>query len=154
MNKSSFVSGVFVGALFTWTVTIYLYYSLNSSQSSSLSAGSVPERNLFNIISESSDEDGSDETLSNNLEDDDESLGKSSYVKNKFSKDKYKRKLSRKLIEELRPGTIKQDPQFGLVKDVKDQFTRDNGYKTHAFNVLVSQQIGNFRDIPDTRHKM
>lgn len=153
MNRSSFVSGVFVGALFTWAVTIYLYYSLNSSQITSSSKG-VAELNVFNLISDSSDEEDSGETLSNHLDDANNSFGKSSYVKNKFNKDNKKRNLSRKLIEELRPVTIKQDPQFGLVRDVKDQFTRDNGYKTHAFNVLVSQQIGNFREIPDTRHKM
>lgn len=156
MNKSSFVLGVFVGALFTWAVTIYLYYSLNSSQSTSPTLGRIAEKNVFNLISDSSDEDDdeSDEKLSNKLDNEDISLGKSSYVKSKFNKDKAKRKLNRKLVEELRPVTIKQDPQFGLVRDVKDQLTRDNGYKTHAFNVLVSQQIGDFRDIPDTRHKM
>lgn len=151
MNKSSFVFGVFVGALVTWAVTIYLYYSLNSSQTTSSTFGQLAEKNIFNLVSDSSDEeddDDSHEQLSNKLDYDDESYGKSSYVKNK------KKKISQKLRDELRPVTIKQDPEFGLVRDAKDQFIRDNGYKTHAFNVLVSKQIGDFRDIPDTRHKM
>lgn len=149
MNKSSFVFGVFVGALVTWAVTIYLYYSLNTSQMSS-SLGRVAEKNIFNLISESDEdeEDDSNEQLSNKLEESGESFGKSSYVKSK------NKKISKQLRDELRPVTIEQDPEFGLVKDVKDQFVRDNGYKTHAFNVLVSQQIGSFREIPDTRHKM
>jgi polypeptide N-acetylgalactosaminyltransferase len=154
MNKSSFVLGVFVGALFTWIVTIYLYYSLNSSE---LNAGNSVERNIFNIMSDESESEGDDsnEKQSNHLnQKDDKDSGKSSYIKNRFRKEKYKRKLSRKLIEELRPITIKQDSNFGLIKNVEDQFIRDNGYKTHAFNVLVSQQIGNYREIPDTRHKV
>jgi polypeptide N-acetylgalactosaminyltransferase len=152
MNKSSFVLGVFVGALFTWVVTIYLYYSLNSSE---LAVGNIAEKNIFNSMSDDSDEDYTDEKQSNHLDHDDDSIsGKSSYVKNKFKKEKDKRKLSRKLIEELRPITIQQSPEFGLIKNVEDQFIRDNGYKTHAFNVLVSQQLGNYREIPDTRHKV
>lgn len=153
MNKSSFVSGVCVGALFTWMVTIYLYYSLNSSE---LNAGNSVEKNIFNIMSDESDEDDdSNEKQSNKLHhDDDSSSGKSSYIKNKFKKEKEKRKLSRKLIEELRPIMIEQDPEFGLIRNVEDQFIRDKGYKSHAFNVLVSQQIGNYREIPDTRHKV
>lgn len=30
---------------------------------------------------------------------------------------------------------------------------RDIGYRRHAFNVLVSDNIGKFRDIPDTRNQ-
>lgn len=153
MNKSAFVLGVFVGALFTWIVTIYLYFSLNSSE---LTLANVGEKNIFNLMSDDdSDEDDSFEKYSNNLDDDDYSeSGKSSYLKKSFKRGKEKRKLSRQMMNELRPVTIEQSPEFGLVRNVEDQFIRDNGYKTHAFNVLVSQQIGTHREIPDTRHKV
>lgn len=43
---------------------------------------------------------------------------------------------------------------IGVVKSLEDKNTRDIGYKRHAFNALVSNNIGAFRDVPDTRHKV
>lgn len=44
--------------------------------------------------------------------------------------------------------------EFGMVKNIEEQYLRDIGYKRHAFNVLVSSKIGLIRDVPDTRHKL
>lgn len=44
--------------------------------------------------------------------------------------------------------------EFGMVKNVQEQYLRDVGYKRHAFNILVSSKIGLTRDIPDTRNKL
>ena len=44
--------------------------------------------------------------------------------------------------------------EFGMVKNTEDQFLRDSGYKRHAFNILVSNNIGLVRDVPDTRNKL
>lgn len=150
MNKKSFVCGVIVGVLVTWSLSFYLYYSLSKSEPSKLNG---LQKNIFNF--EESDED-SDEISDNSIDVKHGKLsdGKASYFKSKLRKEQGKRKFSRKLIEELKPVTIKQPEEFGIIRNAEDQFIRDSGYKTHAFNVLVSSQIGTFREIPDTRHKM
>lgn len=43
---------------------------------------------------------------------------------------------------------------LGVVRNKQDKYVRDIGYKHHAFNALVSNNIGLFRDVPDTRHKV
>lgn len=139
-----------MGVLITWSLSFYLYYSLNKNEPTKQSG---QQQNIFNF--EDSDE-SSDEKNVNEIEGKHEKFidGKSSYVKNKLKKEQEKRKISRKLIEELQPVTSKQPAEFGIIRNAEDQFVRDSGYKTHAFNVLVSSQIGIFREVPDTRHKM
>lgn len=44
--------------------------------------------------------------------------------------------------------------EFGMVKNVEEQYLRDIGYKRHAFNILVSSKIGLTRDLPDTRNTL
>ncbi|KAH8378087.1 hypothetical protein KR093_009122, partial [Drosophila rubida] len=54
-------------------------------------------------------------------------------------------------------ATEEQPKQFellGVVRNKQDKYIRDIGYKHHAFNALVSNNIGLYRDIPDTRHKV
>lgn len=151
MNKRSFFLGVFVGVLVTWALSFYLYYSLNNSQPAKVAK---LQQNIFNY--KDSDEDELDEKKArNSIADSDKvAVGKVSYFKSKLKKEKDKRKVSRKLADELQPVTIKQQEEFGIIKTVEDQYVRDSGYKTHAFNVLVSNHIGSFREIPDTRHKV
>ncbi|XP_065357976.1 polypeptide N-acetylgalactosaminyltransferase 35A [Calliphora vicina] len=43
---------------------------------------------------------------------------------------------------------------LGVVRNKQDKYVRDIGYKHHAFNALVSNNIGLMRSIPDTRHKV
>lgn len=151
MNKRSFFLGVFVGVLVTWALSFYLYYSLSNSQPAK---ATKLQQNIFNF--KDSDEDESDEKKAHNSIDDTdkEAVGKASYFKSKLKKEKERRKISRKLADELQPVTIKQQEEFGIIKTVEDQHVRYSGYKTHAFNVLVSNHIGSFREIPDTRHKV
>lgn len=151
MNKKSFLLGVFVGVLVTWALSFYLYYSLNQSQNSKLSN---LQKNIFNF-DDSDESDSHEQKHSNSLigKNDQYVNGKMSYFKSKLKKEG-KRKISRKLEEELQPITVEQAEEFGIIKSLDDQFVRDNGYKTHAFNVLVSNNIGSYRIIPDTRHKM
>nr|CAD7460017.1 unnamed protein product [Timema tahoe] len=56
---------------------------------------------------------------------------------------KKKKKYNMESLEEL-----------GMVKTPEDQLVREEGYKTHAFNVLVSNRLSYHRDIPDTRHHL
>lgn len=44
--------------------------------------------------------------------------------------------------------------ELGMVKTIEEQQIRDEGYRVHAFNTLVSQQLSFHREIPDTRHKL
>ncbi|XP_068140726.1 LOW QUALITY PROTEIN: polypeptide N-acetylgalactosaminyltransferase 35A [Drosophila tropicalis] len=49
---------------------------------------------------------------------------------------------------------VEQLQLLGVVRNKQDKYIRDIGYKHHAFNALVSNNIGLLRDIPDTRHKV
>lgn len=44
--------------------------------------------------------------------------------------------------------------ELGMVKNADDKRIRDEGYKIHAFNTLVSKSLSYHRDVPDTRHKL
>jgi len=64
-------------------------------------------------------------------------------------------KNSDALIHKLQPKTLNSDiNEVGMVKTVEDQALRSEGYKLHAFNVLVSRELSYHRDIPDTRHHL
>lgn len=143
MNKRSFFVGFLLGVLAWSALSFYLYYSLTDNVSKLPSL----QKNIFN--SYEPDEGNSNSIGAGQLVD-----GKSSYFKKKLRKEKEKRKISQKLLEELQPVPEKQFEEFGLIKNVEDQLLRDEGYKTHAFNVLVSNHLGVIRDIPDTRHKV
>ncbi|EDX05035.1 polypeptide N-acetylgalactosaminyltransferase 35A [Drosophila simulans] len=52
------------------------------------------------------------------------------------------------------PSDPDQLELLGVVRNKQDKYIRDIGYKHHAFNALVSNNIGLFREIPDTRHKV
>lgn len=41
-----------------------------------------------------------------------------------------------------------------MIRNGKDKLLRDQGYKQHAFNVLVSNRIKPNRTLPQTRHKL
>lgn len=150
MNKRVFCCGFFLGVLITWILSFYLYYTLNSPQS--LNVYKNFQKNIFN--GEENPEEESDNLVYRADIIEDKFNGKTSYLKSKFKSEQLKKKYSQKLIDELTPVTIAQIPEFGIIRNVEDQYTRDEGYKTHAFNVLVSNQIGNHREIPDTRNKI
>lgn len=46
------------------------------------------------------------------------------------------------------------DKEFGIIRNAEDVQIRTIGYNHHAFNTLISQRIGNHRDLPDTRNKL
>lgn len=41
-----------------------------------------------------------------------------------------------------------------MVKTAEDQTMKDEGYKLHAYNILVSNRLPLSRVIPDTRHQL
>lgn len=156
MNKRVFCCGVLFGVLITWMLSFYLYYILTVHPQSALIKDQFQylQNNIFNDDSKEDDDvDESEEQLhDNSIHHELNGGGKSYYVKDKFAK--LRRKQSQKLINELKPVTISQDPEYGIIKNAEDQFIRDDGYKNHAFNCLVSNNIGVYREIPDTRHKL
>ncbi|KAK2723231.1 polypeptide N-acetylgalactosaminyltransferase 11-like [Artemia franciscana] len=46
------------------------------------------------------------------------------------------------------------DDEIGLINSEADRKYREEGFKKYAFNTLISKRIGDFRPIPDTRHKL
>ncbi|XP_039950091.1 polypeptide N-acetylgalactosaminyltransferase 35A [Bactrocera tryoni] len=60
--------------------------------------------------------------------------------------------------EELKGGVTQEDTDplkmLGVLRDKKDKYIRDIGFKNHAFNALISNNIGPYREVPDTRHKV
>lgn len=155
MNKRVFCCGVLFGVLITWILSFYLYYKITAHPQSTLIKDQFQylHNNIFNDDS-NEQEDDSDEQLHDNSIHHEIEGGKSYYFKDKFAKAKLRRKQNQKLIIELKPVTITQSPEYGIIKNAEDQFIRDDGYKNHAFNCLVSNNIGIFREIADTRHKL
>ena len=43
---------------------------------------------------------------------------------------------------------------IGMIRSNEEKLKRKEGNKKHAFNVLISDRIGNHREIPDTRHPL
>ncbi|XP_054742504.1 LOW QUALITY PROTEIN: polypeptide N-acetylgalactosaminyltransferase 35A [Anastrepha obliqua] len=52
------------------------------------------------------------------------------------------------------PEDIEPLKMLGVLRDKKDKYIRDIGFKNHAFNALISNNIGPYREVPDTRHKV
>jgi len=46
------------------------------------------------------------------------------------------------------------DVYFGMIKDENEIVKREKGYRDFSFNVLVSDRIGYYRDVPDTRSRL
>lgn len=44
--------------------------------------------------------------------------------------------------------------EIGIVKNVDEQSVHEEGYKKHAFNVLISNQLSYHRDIPNTQNEL
>lgn len=136
-----------------WVVTIYLYYSLNNHTLEIRIPSNPPKEDSSNFLPNQIHKD-----FVNKIDKKDKSkvLGKGDFNDKyeKLKKDKHKKKYSQKLLDELIPVKIpipENDEYGGAVNNLEDQIVRDTGYKNHAFNVLVSNNIGNFRNLPDTR---
>lgn len=57
--------------------------------------------------------------------------------------------------ESIKNLNLNQDlVEFGLVRNVEEKWKREQGYKKYAFNVLISDNIGLRRHLPDTRNEL
>ncbi|CAO1415355.1 unnamed protein product [Diamesa tonsa] len=153
MNKKSFIFGVIVGVAVTWIVSLYLYYIINSDNQQNTSTPQQQIKNIFNVVEhEKKSANSVGDTFKEKYLD-----KKASYLQEKYEKykkEQKKKKVSLNVFNELSPVEQEQDEEFGIIRNAEDQNVRDNGFKTHAFNVLVSNNIGLIRDIPDTRHQI
>lgn len=77
-------------------------------------------------------------------------------IDDKFSKYKNSDKLVKSLKSKVKTvagdGELEEIGELGLIKTLEDKKLREEGYRKHAFNALVSERIGYHREIPDTRH--
>lgn len=160
-------------ASFTWMISLYLYWQLNKTEINNVLPTGVSNKHRaekivrdwhYNAL------ESNDNKINHkwqNVEEHKQNL------KNYFN--------SEKLLEQLQPRFPKikgatSDEQstiyehyiliienkmyflvlneLGMVKSLDDQNTRDEGYKQHAFNVLVSNKLSYHRNIPDTRNEL
>lgn len=56
--------------------------------------------------------------------------------------------------EAILPSKLDILTDKGIIRNEQDKLIKDQGYQAHAFNVLISERIGNQRNIPDTRHPL
>lgn len=155
MNNKSFLFGIFV-ASFTWGIAIYLYYLISSSED----LKEFKNGHAYNT-NQNPQQDPAENEVNNNFIESDRKLiswDSKQYFHEKmarYKKEKQKKKISQKLMDELKPVVVTENwDEFGAIRNMEDQNMRDKGYKTHAFNVLVSNKLGLIREIPDTRHKL
>ncbi|KAM0729193.1 Polypeptide N-acetylgalactosaminyltransferase 35A [Formica fusca] len=151
----SFLSGIVIASL-TWAFSLYLYSRLSQNSIAASPTMLVPGISIHrekeidkeimlrdNIIIAHNEKQILSDKKSYNLKD---------------NKDYRNNNL---LLHHLRPVPVKPAvtldqglDELGMVKNVEDQRKRDAGYKNYAFNVLISDNLGVRRNIPDTRHKL
>lgn len=171
----SFVLGIVVASV-TWSISLYLYWSLVQNADSGTAAhasisGSDHEREINSDslhqpllappAAVAVGHHGQSNAIDANSADDGD--GKPSASKDQFldkmrryKKQQKQRRISQHLRDELQPHAVASGiaDEFGMVRNEEDRLLRDSGYKRHAFNILVSNHIGLERPLPDTRHKL
>lgn len=172
----SFVLGIVVASV-TWSISLYLYWSLVQNADSGAAAaratisGSDREREIHNdsrhrpLATPSSSaaaalvvgRHGPSNAIDANS-DGKPSAGKDLFLDKmrRYKKQQKQRRISQHLRDELQPHPVVSaiGDEFGMVRNEEDRLLRDSGYKRHAFNILVSNHIGLERPLPDTRHKL
>ncbi|XP_052865700.1 polypeptide N-acetylgalactosaminyltransferase 35A [Anopheles cruzii] len=145
MTNKSFLWGVAAASL-TWAISLYLYWNLSRSTSPTGISGRPP------MSGKGTGEHAGH--LQNRFDTADKSRYHFKQKYDRFLREKEKRRISHRLVDEMHPMLPNGTDEFGMVQNSEEQFIRDIGYRKHAFNVLVSNKLGPFRAIPDTRHKL
>ena len=81
---------------------------------------------------------------------------KGEYKNSKSLVQKLKPKLKKQSTSSLASGEVDDElwaGDLGVAKNEQEVKLREDGYKTFAFNTLVSSRLGLNRTLPDTRHK-
>ncbi|CAG9767599.1 unnamed protein product [Ceutorhynchus assimilis] len=146
INKS-FLYGIFFASI-TWIVSLYLYAQLTKTlqpNSNSFAPTFEPKLNKF-------------------LEKQSFGLEKGQIHPDKGYLKKANGFNSNSLVDKLQP-IVKNAPNssnkfeqdlfdLGLVQNDKELKIKDEGYKIHAYNVLISNKLSYHREIPDTRNPL
>nr|XP_050862852.1 polypeptide N-acetylgalactosaminyltransferase 35A-like isoform X4 [Vespula vulgaris] len=129
---TAFITGVVIASL-TWILSLYLYSTLSHNEGNKHIYSSLPASNFLQVLTKTKTFDKG----INNYEN------------------------SNKLLHHLQAVSLKPSitldnglDTLGMVRNLEDQQKRDEGYKNYSFNILVSDNIGLYRDIPDTRNEL
>ncbi|KAL2749652.1 polypeptide N-acetylgalactosaminyltransferase 35A isoform X1 [Vespula maculifrons] len=129
---TAFITGVVIASL-TWILSLYLYSTLSHNEGNKNIYSSLPASNFLQVLTKTKTFDKG----INNYEN------------------------SNKLLHHLQAVSLKPSitldnglDTLGMVRNLEDQQKRDEGYKNYSFNILVSDNIGLYRDIPDTRNEL
>ncbi|XP_022125136.2 polypeptide N-acetylgalactosaminyltransferase 35A isoform X1 [Pieris rapae] len=151
----------------TWSVSLYLYWLLSVSGSNKIQ--NAEQRIQYHLVNseekyrlKNNDKSIVDLEGKNLLYDNLKANFKDSsrLWKNNRDHSEYLRKimLKEKFSRQFGLKPLKLDKslenQNGLIRNAEDVRIREKGYNLHAFNTLISQRIGNHRQLPDTRHKL
>ncbi|XP_014204346.1 polypeptide N-acetylgalactosaminyltransferase 35A-like [Copidosoma floridanum] len=153
---ASFFYGIVIASI-TWGFSLYLYSRLSRNDNAIINP-TMFESHEPDLFKESIFDRPNKQRLesSNSIH---------NIYKDVMGNDLYDKKSkytnSEKLLQQLKPVPIKLAvtlgnglDELGMVKNLDEQNKRDQGYKKYAFNVLVSDNLGLQREIPDTRHKL
>ncbi|XP_011647130.1 polypeptide N-acetylgalactosaminyltransferase 11-like, partial [Pogonomyrmex barbatus] len=147
----SFLSGIVIASL-TWAFSLYLYSRLTQN-----AITTSPTMLSLSNHRESIDKEMLRDNIIIARNEKQIIIGKNAYNL-KSNKDSRNNNL---LLQQLQPVPVKPAitleqglDELGMVKNLEDQQKRDEGYKNYAFNVLISDNLGIRRNIPDTRHKL
>ncbi|KAK5646020.1 hypothetical protein RI129_004484 [Pyrocoelia pectoralis] len=136
LNKS-FLYGIGFASI-TWTISLYLYWQLNKTNSLGFSPtySSIQDVSKSNLVFDAPP---------------DKTVSRSGNYVNSPQLIKQLQSIRRsKLLNKHEKGL----DELGMVKTVEDQRIRDEGFKLHAFNVLISNKLSLHRELPDTRNKL
>lgn len=136
INKS-FLYGIGFASI-TWIISLTLYIRLtkNEDNDTALTLTKYSKRSYsFNDL--------------------DNTINKES-VKRKYSQYVNSQQLLKKLSQKaVQPNTLNKElDELGLVKTAADQRKKEEGYRRHAYNVLISDNLDYHRRIPDTRNAL
>ncbi|XP_058790277.1 polypeptide N-acetylgalactosaminyltransferase 35A-like isoform X2 [Phymastichus coffea] len=168
VSFTSFFYGILIASV-TWALSLYMYSRL--SQNDNFANPTMLISDMPNSLKESTFDQRSRKWLDNshynssliwlkksiNKANKDAVLGKDQYDF-KFKKEYIN---SEKLLHQLKPVPVKPSvtigqglDELGMIRNIKEQRKREEGYKNFAFNILVSDKLGLYRDVPDTRHTL
>ncbi|XP_043666480.1 polypeptide N-acetylgalactosaminyltransferase 35A-like isoform X5 [Vespula pensylvanica] len=129
---TAFITGVVIASL-TWILSLYLYSTLSHNEGNKNIYSSLPASNFLQVLTKAK----------------------------AFDKGINNYENSNKLLHHLQAVSLKPSitlgnglDTLGMVRNLEDQQKRDEGYKNYSFNILVSDNIGFYRDIPDTRNEL